>query len=82
MPRLEDWQLAPCGTEAAARRHRRRGEPVCQACLRAERVRRQERRGGDPWDTHRGEPSPDCREIRNGIPWKPYRYRGQGREAS
>lgn len=25
-----------CGTEAAARRHRRNGEPACSACLRAE----------------------------------------------
>jgi len=27
----------PCGTRAAAQRHRRRGEPLCAACLAAER---------------------------------------------
>lgn len=29
-------QLQPCGTWAAAKRHRRKKEPVCQACRRAE----------------------------------------------
>lgn len=29
--------LKPCGTSAAARRHRRRGEPVCDECRVAER---------------------------------------------
>lgn len=29
--------LKPCGTPAAARRHRRRGEPVCAECRTAER---------------------------------------------
>jgi len=29
--------LQPCGTRAAAVRHRRNGEPVCAACLAAER---------------------------------------------
>lgn len=28
---------APCGTTAAAKRHRRRGEPLDEACLQAER---------------------------------------------
>lgn len=31
-------ELKPCGTPAAARRHRRRGEPVCEECLAAERT--------------------------------------------
>jgi hypothetical protein len=29
------WELKPCGTTAAARRHHRRGEPLCIACRRA-----------------------------------------------
>lgn len=33
-------KLKPCGTTAAARRHRRRGEPVCDACRTAERKQR------------------------------------------
>lgn len=28
---------APCGTRAALRRHQRRGERACEACLAAER---------------------------------------------
>ncbi|MFE7605765.1 hypothetical protein ACFU1Q_11445 [Brachybacterium paraconglomeratum] len=32
-----DRDLKPCGTPAAARRHRRRGEPVCDECRTAER---------------------------------------------
>lgn len=28
-------QLQPCGTAAAARRHRRNGEPMCDACRTA-----------------------------------------------
>lgn len=31
-------QPNPCGTRAAAARHRRRGEPVCILCLEAERA--------------------------------------------
>ncbi|MFP7706347.1 hypothetical protein [Trueperella sp. LYQ141] len=30
-------ELKPCGTHAAAMRHRRRGEPLCEECLAAER---------------------------------------------
>lgn len=30
--------LAPCGTLAAARRHRRNGEPLCDACREAQRL--------------------------------------------
>jgi hypothetical protein len=28
----------PCGTRAAATRHRRKGEPLCDACREAERA--------------------------------------------
>ena len=31
-------ELMPCGTYAAARRHQRRGEPVCEACKEAVRA--------------------------------------------
>jgi hypothetical protein len=31
------WDLAPCGTAAAARRHHRRGEPLDEACRNASR---------------------------------------------
>ena len=34
----------PCGTASAARRHLRRGEPSCEACLRADARRVAERR--------------------------------------
>jgi Cu2+-containing amine oxidase len=30
-----EWDLAPCGTAAAHRRHVRRGEPVDHACRQA-----------------------------------------------
>ena len=30
------WDLTPCGTPAAYRRHRRNGEKPCAACKRAE----------------------------------------------
>lgn len=30
-------ELAPCGTLAAYRRHKRRGEPVCEACAAVNR---------------------------------------------
>lgn len=76
-----DWQpreLMPCGTEAAARRHWRRGEPLDEACRQASRVAQRERHGCDPWDNGHGGDTPDFREIRNGIPWKPYVYRGLG----
>ncbi|WP_341719981.1 WhiB family transcriptional regulator [Micromonospora sp. FIMYZ51] len=35
--RKQPADLAPCGTNAAYRRHKRRGEPVDEACLVAER---------------------------------------------
>jgi hypothetical protein len=59
----------PCGTTAALRRHKRRGEPPCEACLQADRREHSAAAG-----TH----SPETREKRNGIPWKPYVYRGTG----
>lgn len=34
-------QLAPCGTTAAARRHRRKGEDLCSPCAQAESVHTQ-----------------------------------------
>ena len=36
---------APCGTEAAYRRHQRHGETPCEECKRAAAQRRAERRG-------------------------------------
>lgn len=36
------WEHKPCGTSAAYRRHRRRGESPCRACLAAERRRVQD----------------------------------------
>lgn len=45
MPR----ELKPCGTEAAARRHRKRGEKLDPACLAAENAARKARtKGGRP----------------------------------
>ena len=36
MPTGGAWDPKPCGTPAAARRHHRRGEPLCRACTAAE----------------------------------------------
>jgi hypothetical protein len=47
--------LEPCGTRAAATRHRRNGEPVCGACEDAERKY---------WrDQPRNQPKPDESET-------------------
>jgi hypothetical protein len=35
---------APCGTPAAAKRHRRHGEPLCAPCVAAERAYFRERK--------------------------------------
>lgn len=43
-PFRTDAGLQPCGTLAAARRHARRGEPCCRACLEAQRQHRITRR--------------------------------------
>jgi hypothetical protein len=71
-------ELKPCGTAAAGRRHLRRGEPVCPACRAAFRREKADarRRAGKPERWSLGE----VREIRNGLPWKPYRYRGTGED--
>lgn len=39
-----DRRLKPCGSGAAARRHRKLGEPVCEDCKKAERREQNERR--------------------------------------
>ena len=72
--------VRPCGTPAAAGRHRFYGEPLCDRCREAERVRkRQQRQGLRPsrkaprhgtvsgWQhLHRGEtPCDACREAKN-----------------
>ena len=68
------------GTEAALRGHYRRGEkPIadwCQACAAYGRRRWAERQGRNGNGT--GVLSPDRREIRNGLPVRPYVYRGTG----
>jgi hypothetical protein len=70
------YATQPCGTPAGARRHYRRGEKPCAACLAAQRGDQARRRGHEA-----GAQTPDPREIRNGIPWRPYRYRGTGADA-
>jgi hypothetical protein len=68
--------LEPCGTPAAARRHQRRHEPLDEACRRAASLARTRYAQGDgPGGRSL---SPDTREIRNGLPWKAYAYRGRG----
>jgi hypothetical protein len=39
-----DLERYPCGTDAAAQRHRRRGERPCDACLAAQAKRGRDRR--------------------------------------
>ena len=65
--------LQPHGTDAARRRHQRRGEKPCLAC-----------QGGSRHAKASGENRTlvaDTRPVRNGIPWKPYIYRGSGADA-
>jgi hypothetical protein len=69
--------LEPCGTPAAARRHNRHGEPLCDACRRAAALAHSIRTGSDPWRIS-PDSRPDGRPVRNGIPWQPYIYRGLG----
>lgn len=45
MPTSGPWDYLPCGTEAAARRHQRRGEPLDAACREAAAHARSIRRG-------------------------------------
>lgn len=44
VPTIGARELQPCGTEAAYRRHLRRGEQPCRACVAAQRVGVRERR--------------------------------------
>ena len=65
------------GTLAGARAHYRRGEKplaqYCEPCAAASRRRWAERRG-----TRAGNLAPDYRAVRNGLPFRPYVYRGTG----
>jgi hypothetical protein len=71
------WDLKPCGTAAAARRHYRRGEPLDQACLAAARRQYAETRGRGGAPEQFSAP----RETRNGLPeFRPYVYRGTGED--
>jgi len=71
MPR-NPQDFAPCGTEAAARRHQRHNEPVDEACRAAANRAATERRGGDPYaSTSR----PEVRgPARNGLLEVAYSY--------
>lgn len=51
-------QLQPCGTPAAARRHRRAGEPVCDECAQAIRDEKNGRK-----DAERAESAEMVREA-------------------
>ena len=44
MPKLRDVTPHPCGTEAAYRRHHRKGEPVCEPCAEANNAAKRQRR--------------------------------------
>ena len=44
---LEDWQLQPHGTAAAARRHYRTKTPVCDLCKQHEHLRSAEKAAAD-----------------------------------
>ena len=71
MPR-DAKDLAPCGTEAAARRHYRRGERVDEACRAAASRASAERRGADPYAQ---QSRPEARgAARNGLPEVAYTY--------
>lgn len=48
MGALPDWELKPCGTPAAARRHRRNGQDVCPRCKQAEALASAEFRDSRP----------------------------------
>jgi len=45
---LRGMHLAPCGTETAYKRHRRRGEPIDESCRRAAAQRARSRRATRP----------------------------------
>ena len=42
--RAKPKRLQPCGTSGAYKRHRDRGEPICEACRVAENARNKARR--------------------------------------
>lgn len=71
------YAIAPCGTAAGARRHYRHGEKPCSDCATAARVQR----SPNGYATGRESRVPDLREIRNGLPFRPYVYRGTGADA-
>lgn len=51
-------ELKPCGTLAAAVRHKRHGEPVCDACTAAQAAYMH-----DYWKTYRRAPSSKLRRA-------------------
>lgn len=51
--------LTPCGTYAAATRHRRHGEPLCDPCRQAERAYGRKRRP----DRRPPRPTPPCGTV-------------------
>lgn len=53
--------LKPHGTPAAYRRHRRRGEPACRACLDGEAERQREAKGSPAYAARRREKYADAR---------------------
>jgi hypothetical protein len=67
---LKPEDLQPCGTPAAARRHRWHGQPLCDDCRAVENERRNRRRR----KTRATDP-PKEHEIRD--PLVPYRYRAR-----
>jgi hypothetical protein len=71
--RRADDLLKPCGTDAAYKRHLRRGEQPCRECKAAAARRR---RGGGAALAR----TPDYRAPRNGLPVRPYVY-GAPRQA-
>jgi hypothetical protein len=75
VPRFGKRALAPCGTAAAARRHGKKGEPLCAACKEAQRLQTAERTGSAVNRVS------EIRETRNGLPeFAPYVYRGTGKD--
>jgi hypothetical protein len=68
---------APCGTEAAARRHQRRHEPLDEACRAAANrasAMRQATRDGRQYDPYAETTPPPAAAPRNGLPILPYHW--------
>lgn len=63
-----------CGTDTGYQRHRRAGERICYPCLQANARRHAERTRTE----YAGPAMPDPRRVRNGLPVRPYVYRGTG----